>query len=86
MFVFMILLAAMAGLALLIWVWYLICREFSRIAEQKGFPQSKYFWLPFWLGLIGMLLVIALPDRGVQQVTISAEAQPAALSDELPDL
>ena len=37
----------------------------------------KQIWLPFWLGIIGYLLVIALPDRG---------NTPKAVSGELPDL
>lgn len=82
----LIFLLCLIGLALLLWVWYLICREFYQIAEYKGYSHSKYLWLTFFLGLIGMLLVVALPDRGVQQVITPAEVQPATLSDELPDL
>jgi hypothetical protein len=37
---------------------------FAEAADAKGYHESKYFWLCFWLGFIGYLLVIALPDRG----------------------
>ena len=53
---------AILVLALLIWVDYLIAREFYRAACAKGFEQKKYLWLPFFLGVVGYLLVIALPS------------------------
>lgn len=37
---------------------------FAEAAEAKGHREPKYFWLCFWLGFIGYLLVIALPDHG----------------------
>lgn len=46
---------------------YFIAEWFSEAAEDKGygnFADRKYFWICFWLGFIGYLLVIALPDRG----------------------
>lgn len=42
--------------------WYL-ANCFYEIACEKGFEENKYFWIPFWLGIIGYLLVAALPDR-----------------------
>lgn len=64
-------------IAIAIWIDYLIAKEFYISAQQKGYSEKKYLWLCFLLGVIGYLLVIALPDRGnVQQTT----------SDELPDL
>ena len=56
---------------------YLIANEFYKVAQAKGYSEKKYLWLSFWLGIIGYLLVIALPDRG---------NTPKAVSDELPDL
>ena len=82
----LILLGAIIGIV----IWVLICKEFRNVAECKGFSEEKYFWLPFWLGVIGILLVIALPDRGVQNVSMpyatAPESQPVVISDELPDL
>lgn len=46
-----------------LYVDYLIAREFSNAAEDKGYPEQKYLWICFFLGPIGYLLVIALPCR-----------------------
>lgn len=56
---FLIILAA----ALLFLIQYLIANEFYVIAQDKGYPRKKYLWLPFFLGPIGYLLVVALPDH-----------------------
>jgi len=86
----LLILLGLVVLGLLIWVWYLIAQEFYRVAERKGFDERKYLWLTFLLGVIGILLVVALPDRGVQNVVMpygqASEAKTAVLSDELPDL
>lgn len=74
------------GAALVLWIQYLIAKEFYGIAVAKGYNQRKYLWLPFFLGLIGFLLVVALPDRSKQiQVQVQVPAQPTK-QDELPDL
>ena len=65
------------GSILLLWILYLIAKEFYKVAQEKGYSEKKYLWLPFLLGMIGYLLVIALPDRG---------NTPKVISDELPDL
>ena len=41
---------------------YFVAREFQRIAEMKGHHEKRYFWITFFLWIVGMLLVIALPD------------------------
>ncbi len=71
------LLIALAVCALILWITYLIAKEFYKVAQAKGYSEKKYLWLPFLLGVIGYLLVVALPDRG---------NTPKAVSDELPDL
>ena len=45
----------------------------------QGYSSKKYFWIPFWFGIAGYLLVIALPDRGLVR-----KVKPK--NDELPDL
>ena len=65
------------GSILLLWILYLISKEFYKVAQEKGYSEKKYLWLPFLLGMIGYLLVIALPDRG---------NIPKVINDELPDL
>ena len=64
-------------LAFLIWVEWYIAKQFAEAAKAKGYNDSKYFWICFWLTFVGYLLVIALPDRGNVVPMIS---------DELPDL
>jgi len=59
---------------------YFIAKEFYKAALMKGWNSKKYFWIPFLLGLVGYLLVIALPDRGgVQHMSVM-------ISDDLPEL
>ena len=58
----------LAGLVFLIAVIVLIINfalgnEFQKIAESKGYNDSKkYLWITFFFGIVGMLLVVALPD------------------------
>lgn len=46
-----------------LWIWWLIADEFSTIAKYKGYTDSKYFWYCFLFGLVGYLMVIALPAK-----------------------
>ena len=69
-----LLLVAVVALCL---AWYL-ANQFYEVAQEKGFTDRKYLWICFWLGAIGYLLVIALPDRGNHTTPV--------ISDELPDL
>ena len=34
-----------------------------RIAADKGYKERKWFHYCFWLGLIGYLMVCAMPDK-----------------------
>lgn len=65
------------AVAIALWIDYLIAKEFYLAAQAKGYAEKKYLWLCFLLGVVGYLLVIALPDRG---------NTPKVVSDELPDL
>ena len=56
---------------------FFLASEFSEVAATKGYTNKKYYWICFWLGLPGWLLVIALPNR---------ENNVPVISDELPDL
>lgn len=69
------------GAIVILLFWYFIGKEFERIAQLKGHFEKRYFWCSFLLGPIGMLMVIALPDRG--NVVEPTKAQAV---DELPDL
>ena len=74
--------------------------KFREIAEMKGHDGGPYFWWTFLLGPVGMMIVIALPDRNMtlslSEETIKKMTKPARMSvaapayappsDELPDL
>ena len=66
------------GAILVIVLWYFIGKEFQRIAVMKGHEEARYFWWTFLLGPVGMLMVIALP----QKAAAPEEVKP----DELPDI
>ena len=53
-----------------------IANCFYEIACMKGFRDKRYFWLPFLLGIIGYLLVVALPDRNKETATPAKPAPP----------
>lgn len=52
---------------------YYIANEFFAVASAKGYTEKKYFWICFWLGLPGWLLVIALPAKQNIIDTVSEE-------------
>ena len=56
-----------AVIAVVIVVQYFIAREIEEIAQEKGFHGKTYFWWTFLLGTIGMLMVVALPDRNIKE-------------------
>ncbi len=42
----------------------LVCAaKFKEIAELKGWNGKSYFWWTFFLSVVGMMMVVALPDR-----------------------
>ena len=71
------LLGVLIGACLCLWILWYLAKQFYEVAKAKGYYDSKYLWICFWLTFVGYLLVIALPDRG--------NAVPI-ISDELPDL
>lgn len=42
---------------------YVIANEFYNIAIWKGYLDKKYFWYCFFFSILGILLVIALPNK-----------------------
>ena len=54
--------------------------QFYKIASMKGHSDKQYFWWCFFLGIVGWLMVVALPDRAV------TKTESHATSSELPDL
>lgn len=66
-------------------VWVFVALEFRKIAAMKGHDEAKYFWWTFLMGPVGMLMVIALP----QKINIPAAPAPVAEApapEELPDI
>jgi len=48
-------------------LWFKVAKNFARIAADKGYAEKKWFHYCFWLGLVGMLMVIAMPDKNLHQ-------------------
>lgn len=71
---FMTFLMILVPVIILLVLNFIIAREFRRIAEDKGHDGRRYFHFCFWLGLVGMLMVIALPDRAGQAAAYSSSA------------
>ncbi len=51
------------GIVIGIAIAFVVASEFASIANEKGYDGTKYFWYTLFLGIIGALMVIALPDR-----------------------
>ena len=66
------------GAILVIVLWYFIGKEFQRIAAMKGHEETRYFWWTLLLGPVGMMMVVALP----QKAAAPEEVKP----DELPEI
>lgn len=63
----------LSGIVIAIIVDYIVAKRFSDIAEMKGHKGSTYFWFTLFLGIVGMLMVIALPNvspKGTPQPSI----------------
>ena len=73
---------------------YFIASVAKKIAEKKGHDGHKYFWWTFWLGVVGMLMVAALPNRRINREDspmtelVVKDSIPSNIFDnnELPDL
>lgn len=48
---------------LVIYLDVFIAQQFDEIAVMKGHLDKKYFWIAFFLGIVGYILIAALPDR-----------------------
>lgn len=72
------------GLVMFVLVFFcfsgLLAEEFHKIAKTKGYSQGRYYWIPFFFGPLGYLLVIALPFNP------SATQQYDEIADALPKL
>lgn len=52
------------GFVIAIVIDWTVAKEFASIADDKGYREGRYFWFCFFLGIVGYLMVIALPDLG----------------------
>ena len=53
-------------IAALIFLNYTIAKKFEKIVFDKGYGKElKAFHMCFWLGIVGYLYVIALPNKSV---------------------
>ena len=47
-------------------LWIALCTKISLIAKEKGYSANTHFWWCFfYTPLIGVLLVMALPDKKI---------------------
>lgn len=60
------LISYIVAIAVVILINVLISLMFKHVAVMKGHREIRYFWMPFFFGIVGYILVAALPDRGVQ--------------------
>lgn len=65
-------LIAIAITIAVLFVQYLVARNFADLAVDKGYAESKYFWFCFLLGLPGYLMVIAMPDYSKHEPAVSS--------------
>jgi hypothetical protein len=81
----LILFAVIVGVAILLLIDYLVSKTFREIAIMKGHSEIKYFWFCFFLGIVGYLMVVALPAKVTAPVEAPKKVE-APVSDELPEI
>ena len=75
-------------LVIVIVIDYFVAKAFEEIAEEKGFSNhSKYFWFSFWLGPIGHLMTVALPDKKARMIAAASllEEEEKKPTEEIPE-
>lgn len=74
-----------AGIIFLI-VHVSICIVLGQIAESKGWEKSKYFLFCLFGGIMGALLVIALPDKDSYKFDKITSNNSKKMLDELSEI
>lgn len=69
---------------ILLAIQFFLAEEFYKVAVMKGYDEKRYLWLSFLFGLVGYLLVIALPQKATS--LMSDDELPEMSDDELPEL
>ena len=65
---------ALEGVAL--YVQYILAGYFYFVARDKGYTDKAYLYIPFFLPLVGYILVAALPDKSVRKVMTQMHETP----------
>lgn len=69
--------------AVSIYAWW----KFNKIANDKGYEGYRYFWIVAFTGIIGILVVMALPDKKLRDAVIKANNDSYTVdNDQLPTL
>lgn len=71
----MMIILGLAVIGVFIWLLYCIANRFYRAACEKGYCDRAYFHYCFWLGFVGWLMVIALPDKNARQAVVPSESR-----------
>ena len=77
------LLASLLPLLLVLLIPHMICGCLcGKLSRKKGY--SGHFWTGFFLGILGLLYVIGLPDMGLREC-IKASCEKARATDRKPE-
>ena len=68
----------LVGIILILILYYVFAAKFWEAAEAKGYDGSKYKWICFFFGLLGMILVAALPDLTLHNAIAELKNGPAS--------
>ena len=80
-----VLLYILLAIAVIVIDWF-IAKEFQTVAIDKGYTENKYFWIAFLLGMVGYILIAAMPDKHTRPINTYANNTLSPVSDGLPDL
>lgn len=74
--------------AVCIYLKALLADKFQKIVELKGYKGYRVWAWVFWLGLVGMLITIALPDKSAKEALgdVYNQKEPNDIAEELPEL
>lgn len=61
-----------------------VSNQFKQTAADKGYEGRQYFWLVFFLPVVGMLLVVALPDRTMNRAILEMVKNTAPKAEAVP--
>lgn len=73
-------------LAIALGIGCFVATEFANIADEKGFDRRRYWHFCFWLGPVGYLMVVALPDRNQRELVKAIESIKVAPAESKPTI